>query len=324
MEINRRAENQSMKSKDKRILPLIVVTVLAGILLLSGIVILLIVKPGVQKSSLSEYRQSISRHELTVPDYDFESMIEEFFYERGLTEDDVCIQMENLNPGIYYLDSEGIPVKYDLKKKTEIQMREFHCVGGEEVYYSYAVEAYRYGTDMICVGYNGWNGAGAGYDVIYLDTETDTPYYICFGKTVKVRLPYIMTYNYRLVREGSCTAENEYAYVYSYYSADSLHEITPEIFSGYIGTYPIVMELVADNDSEIVIGTYYYKSQGPENRFVIEGTVDGASMTLDCMLSFLDDAEVLETMTLYRYGDEIDGTWHGNYQDLGIHLTKPY
>lgn len=37
-----------------------------------------------------------------------------------------------------------------------------------------------------------------------------------------------------------------------------------------------------------------------------------------------DDAEVIETMTLDKIGDEFDGTWHSGdgWTDLGISLTK--
>ncbi len=254
----------------------------------------------------------------------FEKRVEDFLYMSGLDYDDVAVQTESKSPGVYYLDSEGFPAKYDLKTRTEIPLRNLVCIDGTEISFSYEPDVYIYGEELIIVGYNGWNGAGAGYDVVCFDTSDDTAFYLCFGKSVKVAFPYVMTYSYRLIREGSCAAENEYADVYSYYSLDTYSEIIPEKYTGRIGRYPIVMELVSDYYSESAIGTYYYRSKGPENRIILDGTDDGNMIALNGYLSMLDDAEVIETMTLNKIGDEFDGTWHSGdgWTDLGISLTK--
>ena len=249
---------------------------------------------------------------------DYDKRADRFIRRAGLTYSDVLVQSHTINPGVYFINQDGRLAKYDLKEKKETSLNIVHCVGGEDIEFPYPVDVSKYGDKLFISGDNGWNGAGAGYNVVCLNTLNDIAHYVCFGRVVKVDPPYVVSYS-----NVSADGRKNYSY-YSMASGQS-KEVTPCRYSGKIGKYPIVMELAFDISTKHVVGTYYYRSQGANNRMILSGVskTDGI-ITLEGYENLKNDAPVNEYMTLGISGDYISGTWKNSSgsRSLKMHLTK--
>ncbi len=248
---------------------------------------------------------------------DYEKRADRFIRRAGLSHSNVLVQSQTINPGVYFINQDGHLVKYDLKNKKEVPLRSFHCAGGEDIEFPYKVDAYKYGDKLFISGDNGWNGAGAGYNVVCLNTLNDNAYYVCFGRVVKVEPPYVVSYS-----NVSADGRKNYSY-YSMTSGQS-KEVTPCRYSGKIGKYPVVMELALDASTKYVVGTYYYRSQGADNRMILSGSNDAGTITLEGYEKFEYDAQVNEYMTLDMDGAHISGTWKNSSgsRSLQVRLTQ--
>ena len=238
-------------------------------------------------------------------DDDYQRKVRDFLAYVELTEDDVMIQYEGVHPSVYYMDYEGFPARYDLDLEEAVQLRSFKCTNrDDEIYFDYRTDLYRYGNMLIISGYNGWNGAGAGNNVVAYNTYTDQARYICFGRTVRVYPPFVTTYN---MSEG-----------YGFHSVLTGDEAPMMTFAGDVGGYDVVMCLAGE--SGLFAGFYYYESQGPGKKIYLEGYYDGEQLHMKAYPSIVEDAEVSETMTLTVGESSMSGSWCNERTGQVLHM----
>lgn len=249
----------------------------------------------------SEYYASDEVVEESIKDADRQK-IEDFLSDADLTEDDVIIQYYGGQPAVYYLDNDGFPAMYNLDDGTNFQFKSFECSNtGDIIYFDYEPEVYKYDDLLIISGYNGYNGAGAGNDVVVYDTYERKANYLCFGRTIRVCPPLVTAYK---MSEGLC-----------YYSVLSGEEVEMRQFTGTIGDYRVVMNLAEEEG--VYAGDYYYVSQGSDKRIYLEGCYDGYTLQLEAHLGLYAGSEVTETMRLSVSEEGMSGLWHDE-RDSGV------
>lgn len=233
---------------------------------------------------------------------DYSEIAAEFLMKNGLSEDDVILQLEGDCPAIYCFDADGSLVKYDLKTQEVVSMTNIECSNRDNaVSFSGRTNVWQYGGDIVIAGYNGWNGAGAGDNVVVYNTYTGKARHLCFGRNVRVVLPFVTALEY----DG-----NYYKFVT--YSLDTYQEADMVILTGSIGWYPVVVELAVDQYYKTVVGSYYYKSQGSGKQIYLEGEINerGTIIDVNGYLGIYDGADYSETMSLVVHDDgSLSGKW---------------
>ena len=74
--------------------------------------------------------------------------------------------------------------------------------------------------------------------------------------------------------------------------------------------YPIVIELAFDQLLPVVVGTYYYRKQGPENRMIVHGErLDDQRIELWARDPNFSETDT-ESFSLTISDDEISGNWY--------------
>ena len=200
----------------------------------------------------------------------------------------------------------------------------FYCANTkEEVAFDYGYEPYTYGDYVLLSGDSGALGGYSGYNVVSYQKSTGTYNYVCFGAEVIVYSPLVISLGRRIVKEGDCEAENEYAYVYEYYSGTTNRQMASQVYSGAIGKYKITMELAFDSVTPKAVGTYYYSRNGGRNRMVVFGDVSGdGNLVLKAYdTNFYDKPS--ETMVLNATGSGFSGYWaRPNKNRLEVNLSR--
>lgn len=180
----------------------------------------------------------------------------------------------------------------------------------EDFTFFYGYEAYPNGDFIILVGGNGALGGFAGYDVVSYSKASEDYNYLCFSQSPFVYSPMVIQCETVLEKEGSSMADNVYSTDYAYYSGTSNKKVEPAVFSAKIGKYPIVIELAFDQLLPVVVGTYYYRKQGPENRMIVHGErLDDQRIELWARDPNFSETDT-ESFSLTISDDEISGNWY--------------
>ena len=230
------------------------------------------------------------------------------------------------HPAVYFIDGEGALARYDLKTDQTTQMRSITCSGySYPIYFDYAPTVYSLDESLVISGYNGANGAGAGDNVVVYNTRKEKASFLCFGRVVRLYLPFVTALERELVQMGDCAANDVYAYSYGIYSVKTMEEAEIIPFTGDIGGYEIVMLLALDMESGVLTGYYYYTSQGPDKEIYLEGKIDeeDGSIHLNAYSGLYEEAPKTESIIIYMNSDyEISGTWFNfrNGDSMEIHL----
>lgn len=200
----------------------------------------------------------------------------------------------------------------------------FYCANTkEEVAFDYGYEPYAYGDYVLLSGDCGALGGYSGYNVVSYQKSTGTYNYVCFGAEVIVYSPLVISIGRRIVKEGDCEADNEYDYVYEYYSGTTNRQMASQVYSGAIGKYKITMELAFDSVTPKAVGTYYYSRNGGRNRMIVFGDVSGdGNLVLKAYdANFYDKPS--ETMVLNATGSGFSGYWERpNKNRLEVNLSR--
>ena len=200
----------------------------------------------------------------------------------------------------------------------------FYCSNTkEEVAFDYGYEPYTYGDYVLLSGDSGALGGYSGYNVVSYEKSSGTYNYVCFGAEVIVYPPLVISLGRRIVKEGDCEADNEYSYVYEYYSGTTNKQMTSQVYSGTIGKYKITMELAFDTIAPKAVGTYYYSRNGGRNRMIVFGDVSGdGNLVLKAYdTKFYDKPS--ETMVLKVNGSGYSGYWERpNKNRLEVNLSR--
>ena len=200
----------------------------------------------------------------------------------------------------------------------------FYCANTkEEVAFDYGYEPYTYGDYVLLSGDSGALGGYSGYNVVSYQKSSGTYNYVCFGAEVIVYSPLVISLGRRIVKEGDCEADNEYAYVYEYYSGTTNRQMASQVYSGAIGKYKITMELAFDSVTPKAVGTYYYSRNGGRNRMIVFGDVSGdGNLVLKAYdANFYDKPS--ETMVLNATGSGFSGYWERpNKNRLEVNLSR--
>ena len=200
----------------------------------------------------------------------------------------------------------------------------FYCANTkEEVAFDYGYEPYTFGDHILLSGDSGALGRYSGYNVVSYKKTSGTYNYVCFGAEVIVYPPLVISLGRRIVKEGDCEADNEYSYVYEYYSGITNKQMTSYVYSGTIGKYKITMELAFDSETPKAVGTYYYNRNGGRNRMIVFGDVrgDGTLVLKAYDTKFYDKPS--ETMVLTAVGSGFSGYWERpNKNRLDVNLSR--
>lgn len=246
---------------------------------------------------------------------------------RELTrENRVAYVQYDKRPAVYFIDGEGALARYDLKADETTQMRSITCSGySDPIYFDYAPTVYSLGESLVISGYNGYNGAGAGDNVVVYDTRTRKASFLCFGRHVRNYLPFMTALKRELVQKGDYAVNDVYANSYRIYSVRTMAEAETISLTGDIGGYEISMSLALDTDTGVVVGYYYYTSQGPDKKIYLEGVEGEDGMIhLDAYLGIYEEAPNTETITMSMTSVyELSGTWRDlrNGKTLDINLS---
>lgn len=199
----------------------------------------------------------------------------------------------------------------------------FYCDNTKEtVAFDYGYEPYSYGDYILLSGDSGALGGYSGYNVVSYQKSTGAYNYVCFGAEVIVYPPLVISVGRRLVKEGDCEADNEYDYVYEYYSGTTNKQLTPEVYSGTLGKYRITVELAFDSVAPRVVGTLFYNRNGSDNRMYVYGdsSDDGSLVLLAYDPKFHDKPN--ETFFLNMNGSVLSGYWEKPRRDrLDVNLS---
>lgn len=180
---------------------------------------------------------------------------------------------------------------------------------GEEITFFNGYDAYPYGDYVLLNGGNNSLGAYAGFDVVAYNKISGDYNYLCYSPSPLIYPPMVIQLDYVLEKEGTAMVDNEYSLRYAYFSATSNNEIEPFVYSATIGKYPIVLELAFDSSSPVVVGTYYYKKNGPKNRMIVHGErVGDNGLTLYARDPDFSDDDT-ERFDLVASGNEFSGDW---------------
>lgn len=200
----------------------------------------------------------------------------------------------------------------------------FYCDNTkEEVAFDYGYEPYAFGDYILLSGDSGSLGRYSGYNVVSYKKTSGTYNYVCFGAEVIVYPPLVISLGRKIVKEGDCEADNEYDYVYEYYSGTANKQMTSQVYSGTIGKYKITMELAFDSETPKAVGTYYYNRNGGRNRMIVFGDVrgDGTLVLKAYDTKFYDKPS--ETMVLNAVGSGYSGYWERpNKNRLDVNLSR--
>lgn len=200
----------------------------------------------------------------------------------------------------------------------------FYCSNTkEEVAFDYGYEPYTYGDYVLLSGDNGALGGYSGYNVVSYEKSSGTYNYVCFGSEVIVYPPLVISLGRKIVKEGDCEADNEYDYVYEYYSGTTNKQMVSQVYSGTIGKYKITMELAFDSVTPKAVGTYYYNRNGGSNRMIVFGDMSGdGNLVLKAYdTKFYDKPS--ETMVLNAAGSGFSGYWERpNKNRLEVKLSR--
>ena len=217
------------------------------------------------------------------------------------------------------LSTQSVPSSTPVSSETT-----FHCANtGEDVMFDYGYESYSYGDYVLLSGDCGALGGYSGYNVVSYQKSTGTYNYVCFGAEVIVYSLLVISLGRRIVKEGDCEAENEYDYVYEYYSGTTNEQMGSQEYSGTIGKYRITMELAFDSVVPKAVGTYYYDRNGEQNRMIVFGDVSGdGNLVLKAYdTNFYDKPS--ETMVLTATGSGFSGYWERPNKDrLEVNLSR--
>ncbi len=200
----------------------------------------------------------------------------------------------------------------------------FYCVNTkEEVSFDYGYEPYTYGDYVLLSGDIGALGRYSGYNVVSYEKTSGTYNYVCYGYEVIVYSPLVISICRRIVKEGDCEADNEYDYVYEYYSGTTNKQMASRTYSGTLGKYKITMELAFDSVVPRAVGTYYYNRYGADNRMIVYGDMPGdGSLVLKAYDTKFYDKPV-ETMVLNADGTGYSGYWERPNRDrLDVKLSR--
>lgn len=200
----------------------------------------------------------------------------------------------------------------------------FYCYNTkEEVSFDYGYEPYAYGDYVILSGDNGALGGYSGYNVVSYEKTSGTYNYVCYGAEVIVYPPLVISLGRRIVKEGDCEADNEYDYVYEYYSGTTNKQMVSRTYSGTLGKHKITMELAFDTVVPRAVGTYYYSRYGPDNRMIVYGDMPGdGSLVLKAYDTKFSDKPI-ETMVLNADGTGYSGHWERPNRDrLDVKLSR--
>lgn len=200
----------------------------------------------------------------------------------------------------------------------------FYCTNTkEDVAFDYGYEPYTYGDYVLLSGDSGALGGYSGYNVVSYEKSSGTYNYVCFGAEVIVYPPLVISLGRKIVKEGDCEADNEYDYVYEYYSGTTNKQMVSQVYSGTIGKYKITMELAFDSVTPKAVGTYYYNRNGGRNRMIVFGDVSGdGNLVLKAYdTKFYDKPS--ETMVLNAAGSGFFGYWERpNKNRLEVKLSR--
>lgn len=215
---------------------------------------------------------------------------------------------------IYYMEDSKLKC-YDVLTSQVTSFEEIE----DGIFFSYGVDVIVDGDGIVMYGDNGGLGMFSGVNAVRHNTYSKKNKHLCFARYMTREGSLLEATQSRLVKEGDCAANNEYEYFTIYYDFDG-HEITPPLYVGTIGGYPIVMELIDIGDDEIV-GSYYYKKQGPSNRMYVKGTKSGRNLTLWGFTSSSRDTKLIETISGFTTGSEIEGQWRSNLDNRNLSFS---
>ncbi len=200
----------------------------------------------------------------------------------------------------------------------------FYCDNTkEEVSFDYGYEPYTYGDYVLLSGDIGALGRYSGYNVVSYEKTSGTYNYVCYGAEVIVYPPLVISLGRRIVKEGDCEADNEYDYVYEYYSGTTNKQMVSRTYFGTLGKHKITMELAFDTVVPRTVGTYYYNRYGPGNRMIVYGDLpDDGSLVLKAYDTKFSDKPI-ETMVLNVDGTGYSGYWERPNRDrLDVKLSR--
>jgi len=200
----------------------------------------------------------------------------------------------------------------------------FYCANTkEEVVFDYGYEPYGFGDYILLSGDSGALGRYSGYNVVSYKKTSGTYNYVCYGAEVIVYPPLVISLGRKIVKEGDCEADNEYDYVYEYYSGTTNRQMASQVYSGAIGKYKITMELAFDTVVPRAVGTYYYNRNGSDNRMIVYGDLpDDGCLVLKAYDTKFSDKPI-ETMVLNVDGTGYSGYWERPNRDrLEVNLSR--
>lgn len=169
--------------------------------------------------------------------------------------------------------------------------------------------SYPFGDYVILAGGNNSLGSFAGYDVVSYNKLSKQYNYLCFSCSPLIYSPLVIQCNPKIKKQGTCMADTEFTTEFAYYSGSINSKVKPMIYSAVIGNYPIVIELAFDRYSPIIVGTYYYKKNGPDKRMIVHGEKRGDDRLILWAYDPDFSAEDTEVMYLTMSLDRISGEW---------------
>ena len=176
----------------------------------------------------------------------------------------------------------------------------------ENLTFFHGYDAYPNGDFIILVGACG----SQGYDVVSYSKASEDYNYLCYSCSPIVYSPMVIQCIRVLEKEGASMADNEYSTDYAYFSGTFNKKVEPVVISAKIGKYPIVLELAFDQRLPVIVGTYYYKKNGPKNRMIVHGE----RLENNCITLWAHDPNFYnrdtESFYLTISGDAISGKWY--------------
>lgn len=201
---------------------------------------------------------------------------------------------------VYYLYQNKLFI-HDLIDGNDIQIEDFS--GTDEIIIPWIGDAVAYDDCLIIIG----GGFFKGIDqAIRYDTYSRQGYIIDYGRIINRKQDIIEIIKGKLTKEGSAEFENEYTYANMYYSLNG-DMIQTQIYSGTIDNNQIILELAQSNSGN-VMGSFYFRTIGPERRIYFSGEIIGSSIIL---ITYGRDSSRTEKTGVFNctiVGDEIDGT----------------
>ncbi len=201
---------------------------------------------------------------------------------------------------VYYLYKNKLFL-HDLIEDNDIQIEDFS--GEEQIIISWIEDAVADDDCLVIIGGGFFKGI---VQAIRYDTYSRQGSIIDFGRMIYRKQDIIEIMKGKLTKEGRYEYENEYTYANLYYNLNG-DAIQTKIYAGTIGNDQSIMELAQSNSGN-VIGSFYFRTFGPEQRVYFSGEIIGSSIIL---ITYGESSRTKKfgSFNCTIVGNEIDGTF---------------